>query len=80
MRVRVDRVGRLVLPKSLRRLVGLEHGGEVDVTLDGTALRLEVPPPDRRRIEVVDGWPVLSATPGAGITDADVRALRDEQR
>ena len=80
MRVRIDQAGRLVLPKRFRRLVGLEDGGEVEVTLDGTTLRLDPMVTSRREVEIVDGWPVLTVLGGGSISDADVQSLRDEQR
>lgn len=80
MRVRIDPAGRIVLPKPFRRLVGLEHGGEVEVTLEGTTLRLDPTAVSRREIEVVDGWPVLTVLGSGSISDADVQSLRDEQR
>ncbi len=80
MRVRIDQSGRLVLPKPFRRLVGLEDGGEVEVTLEGTTLRLDPTVTSRREIEEVDGWPVLTVLGGSSISDADVQSLRNEQR
>ena len=80
MNTRVDRSGRLVLPKPLRRQLGLEHGGEVEVTVDGSALRIEPVASGRRVIERVGDWPTLSRVETATLTDDDVRALRDEQR
>jgi AbrB family looped-hinge helix DNA binding protein len=69
----IDKAGRLVIPKSLRDRLGLRPG-EVDVSADGTALRVEPiagsgTERDRNRL-------VIRAT-GAVITDDDVRALRD---
>jgi AbrB family looped-hinge helix DNA binding protein len=78
--VRIDAAGRLVLPKDLRRLVGLENGGAVEVTLEGTTLRLDPAVTSHREIELVDGWPVLTSSAGGSISEADVRALRDQQR
>ncbi len=80
MQVRIDRAGRLVLPKSIRQLLGLEHGGNVEVTLEGTTVRLDPITPTHRGIEIVDGWPVLTASAGTSISDTDVQMLRDEQR
>ena len=40
MRTTIDKAGRIVLPKVLRDQVGLLPG-EVDVTVDGAALRVE---------------------------------------
>lgn len=40
MRSRIDRAGRLVIPKALRNQLGLRPG-EVELTADGAALRME---------------------------------------
>ena len=40
MRTTIDKAGRLVIPKALRDRLGLRPG-EVEVTADGTALRVE---------------------------------------
>lgn len=72
MRTTIDKAGRLVLPKELRERIGLRPG-EVDVTVDGAALRVEPVAADvlveRRRRLVVPGA-------GALVTDDDVRELR----
>lgn len=73
MRTTIDKAGRLVIPKALRDRLGI-HAGEVEVTADGAALRVE-PVSDSDLIEE-GGFLVIPAS-GAVITDADVRALRD---
>ena len=40
MKTTIDKAGRVVLPKSLREQAGLIPG-EVDVSLDGTGVRIE---------------------------------------
>ena len=72
MRTTIDKAGRLVIPKALRDRLGLRPG-EVEVTADGTALR----------VEAVAGGGLTSHAgrlvipgSGAGISDADVQALR----
>ena len=40
VRAKVTRTGDLVLPAELRRAVGLEHGGNVVVELDGREIRI----------------------------------------
>ncbi|MCW1957759.1 MAG: AbrB/MazE/SpoVT family DNA-binding domain-containing protein [Mycobacterium sp.] len=40
MRVSIDKVGRLVVPKSLREQAGIA-AGEVEISLDGAAIRIE---------------------------------------
>ena len=40
MRTTIDKAGRLVIPKSLREQSGITPG-EVEISLDGAALRIE---------------------------------------
>lgn len=73
MRTTIDRAGRLVIPKSLRDRLGLVPG-EVEVSADGAALRVE--PIMADDLEERAGRLVI---PESGITldDDAVRALRD---
>jgi AbrB family looped-hinge helix DNA binding protein len=73
MRTTIDRAGRLVIPKPLRDRIGL-RAGEVEVSIDGTALRIE--PVVGEGLEERAGRLVIPAS-GAAIGDADVRSLRD---
>jgi AbrB family looped-hinge helix DNA binding protein len=73
MRATIDKAGRLVIPKSLRDHLGLQPG-EVEVTADGAALRVEPIAGDSLAEE--DGRLVIPAG-GAMITDEFVRQLRD---
>ena len=73
MRATIDKAGRLVIPKSLRDHLGLLPG-EVEVTADGVALRVE--PIAGEVLEEEDGRLVIPAG-GVEITDATVRAWRD---
>ncbi|MDQ3578435.1 MAG: AbrB/MazE/SpoVT family DNA-binding domain-containing protein [Actinomycetota bacterium] len=41
MRTTIDRLGRLVIPKSIREELGLAGGGEVDITLRNGRVELE---------------------------------------
>jgi AbrB family looped-hinge helix DNA binding protein len=40
MRITIDKAGRLVIPKSLREQSGITPG-EVEISLDGAAVRIE---------------------------------------
>jgi AbrB family looped-hinge helix DNA binding protein len=73
MRTTIDRAGRLVIPKTLRDRLGLVPG-EVEVSADGAALRVE--PIMSDELEQRGDRLVI---PKSGITldDDAVRALRD---
>jgi AbrB family looped-hinge helix DNA binding protein len=73
MRTTIDKAGRLVIPKSLRDRLGLVPG-EVEVSADGNALRVEIPASEELRDE--DGRLVI-AVAGLQIDDDFVRTLRD---
>lgn len=73
MRATIDKAGRLVIPKPLRERLGL-RAGEVEVTADGAALRVEVVA-DGALVEK-EGRLVIPAA-GETISVDDVRSLRD---
>ncbi len=78
MRVRVDRAGRVVIPKSLRVALGIGPQTELELGVDGASLRLEPVGPEARRVGEHDGIPILTFVEGARLTDDDVRRLRDD--
>ena len=77
MRATIDRAGRLVIPRPLRDRIGLANGGEVELELDGSAVRIE--PVSGRELKDVDGLLVIPAA-GTILTGADVRELIDADR
>ena len=62
-----------MIPKQLRDRIGLRPG-EVEVTVEGSGLRVEVPAEDG--LEEVGGRLVIGAA-GAPVSDELVRSLRD---
>lgn len=51
MRTTIDRLGRLVIPKSIRDELGLTGGGEVDLTLRNGRVELEPVLPEMALVE-----------------------------
>lgn len=78
MKVTVDWVGRIVIPKPVRDALGIEPDTQLEVVPEGTGLRLEPVWVPERVIEQHDGLPLLGPVPGTRLTDDDVRRLRDE--
>jgi AbrB family looped-hinge helix DNA binding protein len=77
MRTTIDRAGRLVIPRALRDRIGLAGGGEVEVELDGAALRIE--PISGSQLKNVAGLLVIPAT-GTPLSANLVRELIDADR
>lgn len=73
MRSTIDKAGRVVIPRRLRDEVGM-HAGDVEITVDGAAVRIE-PLAGEELIEE-HGRLVIPAS-GAVVDDDIVRELRD---
>lgn len=72
MRITIDKVGRLVIPKSLRDQAGIT-AGEVEISLDGAAIRIEGVAAD----DLIEEDGLLLLPGGGPELDADaVRELR----
>ena len=77
MRTTIDTAGRLVIPRSLRDRIGLAGGGEVELELDGAAVRIK--PVGGNALREKDGLLVIPAA-GTPLTGAAVRELIDADR
>ena len=77
MRATIDKAGRLVIPRAIRNRIGLAGGGEVEMEIDGAAIRIEPVAGSELREEA--GLLVIPAT-GTSIDDALVRELIDGDR
>ncbi|HET7726871.1 MAG TPA: AbrB/MazE/SpoVT family DNA-binding domain-containing protein [Candidatus Limnocylindrales bacterium] len=73
MKTTIDRAGRLVIPRAMRTQLGLERGGDVEVSIDGASIRIE--PTAGSELADIDGLLVIPAT-GEPIDDEVVRELR----
>jgi AbrB family looped-hinge helix DNA binding protein len=75
--VTMDRAGRVVIPKELRERLSLVADVELEIEIEGGALRLVPVRAATRVLDMEDGWPVFRAVAGHWLTDADVQRLRD---
>ena len=73
MRTTIDKAGRVVIPKPLRDRLGL-RAGEVELTADGNAVRIEPVAGDQLQQR---GDRLVIPAAGEPLTDDDVRSLRD---
>ena len=76
MRSTIDKSGRLVVPKVLRDRIGL-RAGVIDLTVDGTGIRIE-PVPGEGLVE--EGERLVIPGSGAEVDDEFVRVLRNADR
>ena len=76
MRATIDKAGRLVIPKPLRDQLGLGPG-DVEVTPDGSGLRVEA---IAGAGLVEEGGRLVIPAGGTELDDDVVRALRDADR
>lgn len=67
----------MVIPRAMRHRIGLAHGGEVEVQLDGATIRIEPIAGSELR---EDGGLLLIPSVGTPVTDALVRELIDADR
>lgn len=72
MKTTIDKAGRVVIPKTLRDLAGLASGGEVEITLDGAALRIE----GTTSLLVESGGVLLLPPTGQPVTADEIREQR----
>lgn len=77
MRTTIDKAGRLVIPRSLRDRIGLAGGGEVELELDGAAVRIEPVGGTELREEANL---LVIPTVGTPLTSVAVRELIDADR
>lgn len=77
MRTTIDRAGRVVIPRSLRNRIGLAGGGEVEIALDGAAIRIE--PIGGTELREEGGLLFIPAA-GTPIDNSLVRELIDADR
>lgn len=81
MKTTIDAAGRIVVPKAMRRRLGIEGPAEVQIEVRDGAVEIR---PDGREVELVegeDGTLVFKAPPGTPpLTTEDVRRMVEESR
>jgi AbrB family looped-hinge helix DNA binding protein len=77
VKVTIDTLGRIVVPKALRDALGLTPGTTVDVSRYGSGLQI-VPTGRTATLRVLDGALVAEST--TPVTDEDVFGLLDAGR
>lgn len=77
MRTTIDKAGRLVVPRVIRERVGLTGGGEVEIELDGSGIRIE--PIAEGELHAQGGLLLIPST-GTPVDAATVRGLIDADR
>jgi bifunctional DNA-binding transcriptional regulator/antitoxin component of YhaV-PrlF toxin-antitoxin module len=77
MRTTIDAAGRLVVPRAIREQVGVYGPTEVEIELDGAAIRIE--PVSDGPLAEEDGRLVIPRT-GTTMTAETVERLRDAER
>ncbi len=77
MKAVIDSVGRVVVPKALRELLGLQPGSTVEISRYGSGLQLI---PSGRTARLVEDDGVLVATGETVIDDETVFGLLDAGR
>ncbi len=77
MKAAIDKAGRLVIPSVLRNRIGLARGGDVEIEIDGAAIRIM----PLTGTELRDAGDLLFIpSTGTSIDDALVRELIDGER
>jgi AbrB family looped-hinge helix DNA binding protein len=77
MKTTIDAAGRVVIPRAIRERTGLLRGGEVEVQLDGSTIRLE--PVVGTEVAQEGRFLVIPST-GTPISGETVRGLIDDDR
>ena len=77
MRTTIDAAGRLVIPRSIREQVGVYGVTEVEVELDGSAIRIE---PATHGDLVEEGGRLVIPGTGTRVTAEMIERLRDAER
>lgn len=79
MRLRVDKFGRIIIPKPVRRRMGIEPGTDVEVREDGNVLRVTAVQ-DEPGVVMENGLLVCTARPLMDLNEAIQRDRQERER
>lgn len=80
MRATIDGAGRLVVPKALRDLLGLQPGQALDIRVHDGRLVVEPAPTPMRLQESLQGVRAVPDDPLPPLTVGEVRATLEQMR
>ncbi|HEY7076945.1 MAG TPA: hypothetical protein VH418_16325 [Solirubrobacteraceae bacterium] len=80
MRIAIDAVGRVVIPKALRTDLGITGAAELEVAARDGVIELTVAEVPARVEDRADGPVIVTDTPMRPLSVADVRAAIDRVR
>lgn len=71
----IDKAGRLVIPKAMRQRIGLEGGGEVEISDHGETITISPRPREFVLVEGENG--LLTAPADSGLPGGGARETRE---
>ena len=80
MRVTIDKAGRVVIPAAIRDRTGLTAGAEIEITEDGTGIRLERVAPGPKLVKIGRRLVARPTAPPDARPALDIAALVEEER
>jgi AbrB family looped-hinge helix DNA binding protein len=80
MKTSIDKAGRVVIPASIRDRAGLTAGAVLDISLDGTTIRIERVAPGPRLVKVGRRLVARPTAPVDSRPVVDIAALIEEER
>jgi AbrB family looped-hinge helix DNA binding protein len=80
MRITIDRVGRIVIPKAIREALRLRGGESLEILERDGVIEIRSPQPEIDVIETADGPVATSRDAVPPLTDALVRDVLDQGR
>jgi len=80
MKSTIDRVGRVVIPATLRERAGLTPGAEIEITYEDSAIRLERVAPGPKLVRAGRRLVARATAPAETRPVVDIGALIEEER